>query len=177
MSEVVIEAWQEGNAEHKTMFARLNREWLEEYFVVEPEDETMLSDPQGYVVDKGGDILFARVDGKILGVIALLKLPNDVYELSKMGVTREVRGHGLGRKLAEALIARARERNIPSLYICSNRKLERAMALYKNLGFKETATGSDARYKRADITLELPLISLDPTRYGDWEIKGKCVDF
>lgn len=175
MPHVAIEAWN-GSAEHAGAFSGLNREWLEEFFAVEPADEAMLSDPKGYIIDKGGDILFARVDGKILGAIALLKL-GDVYELSKMGVTKSARGLGLGRKLAEALIELARKRGIPKLYIASNRKLAQAVTLYKNLGFVETAAGNDPRYKRADITLELRLSRPDPTRYGDWEIAGKCVDF
>lgn len=183
MPDVIIEHWN-GSDEHAQAFSGLNREWLEEFFVVEPTDAAMLSDPKGYVIDKGGDILFARLDGKILGVIALLYL-NGVYELSKMGVTKAARGLGIGRKLAEALIATARERGISKLYIASNRKLAQAITLYKNLGFIETEKSADPRYQRADITLELLLTKAEtggpkgkePTRYGDWEIAGKCVDF
>lgn len=185
MPSIIIEPWKADNPEHARAFADLNREWLEEFFWIEPADEAMFADPQGYVIDRGGDILFARVDGKILGTIALLHAEDNVYELSKMGVTKAARGLGIGRKLAEALIALARKRGIRSLYIASNRKLARAIALYKNLGFVETPAGCDPRYQRADITLELPLVKketggpkgMEPTRYGDWEIAGKCVDF
>ncbi len=178
MTDVIIEHWN-GSEAHARMFGALNTEWLEEFFTVEPADAEMLSNPKRYVIDPGGDILYARVNGEILGVVALLKLDNGVYELSKMAVTKRARGMGIGRKLAEALIAVARQRNIPGLYICSSRKLAQAIELYKKLGFKETPAGSDPRYKRSDITLELPLppLRLDPTRYGDWEIAGKCVDF
>jgi putative acetyltransferase len=175
---IYIERWN-GSEEHARLFDALNTEWLEEFYTVEPADAAMLGNPKGYVIDPGGDILYARVNGEILGVVALLKLDNGVYELSKMGVTKKARGMGIGRKLAEALIAMARERNIPSLYICSSTKLAQAIELYKKLGFKETKAGADSRYKRADITLEMSLtpVRLDPTRYGDWEIAGKCVDF
>lgn len=183
MPDVSIEAWN-GSAEHARAFADLNREWLTEFFWVEPTDEAMLSDPKGYVIDKGGDILFARVDGEILGVIALLHL-NGVYELSKMGVKAKSRGLGIGRRLAEALIQLAKKRGIAKLYIASNRKLASAITLYKNLGFIEQPKSNDPRYQRADITLELVLPKeetggpkgREPTRYGDWEIAGKCVDF
>ncbi len=180
--DIVIERWN-GSYDHARAFSDLNREWLEEFFQVEPADEAMLGDPKGYIIDKGGDILLARVDGRILGAIALLKL-DDVYELSKMGVTKSARGLGIGRTLAEALIDLAKQRGIPKLYIASNRKLAQAITLYKNLGFVETEKSNDPRYKRADITLELILPPQggakkhsDPTRYGDWEIAGKCVDF
>lgn len=178
MDEVIIEEWK-NTPEHQQAFADLNREWLEEFFWIEPTDETMFADPQGQIIDKDGTILFARADGKILGTIALLKLEGGIYELSKMGVTKAARGLGIGRKLAEALITIARGKGVPKLYIASNRKLDRAITLYKNLGFIETQDSADPRYKRANITLELPLalVRVDPTRYGDWEIKGKCVDF
>jgi GNAT superfamily N-acetyltransferase len=182
MSDVIIENWN-GSAEHSHMFGQLNREWLEEFFWVEPTDEAMFADPKAYIVDKGGDILFARVNGDILGVIALLPLEDGVYELSKMGVTGRARGMGIGRKLGEALIALARKQGVKKLYIASNRKLEQAITLYKKLGFVELPHSADPRYQRADITLELPLTDQpmkrhpDPTRYGDWELMGKCVDF
>jgi len=180
MADATIESW-EGTPAHIKAFGDLNREWLEEFFVVEPIDEKMFADPQGYIIDKGGEILFARVDGEILGVIALFKLEEEgVYELSKMGVTARARGLGIGRKLGEALIALARKKGARKLYIASNRKLTQAITLYKHLGFVETEKSSDPRYQRADITLELPLKVArhpDPTRYGDWELKGKCVDF
>lgn len=178
MNKVIIENWN-GSPEHVRAFDALNREWLEEFFVVEPADEKMFADPQGYIVDKGGDILFARVDGEILGTVALLPLEEGVCELSKMGVTKRSRGLGLGRKLCEALISLAREKGVKKLYIVSNRKLEQAITLYKKLGFIELPEVTDQRYQRGNIALEMPLapLRLDPTRYGDWELKGKCVDF
>lgn len=185
MADVTIEKWQAGNAEHAKAFADINRGWVEEFFTVEPEDAAMFDDPQVKLIDKGGMIFFARLNGKIVGVIGLLKMNDEVYELSKMGVVPGMRGKGIGRKLGQALIDYARSIGVKKLYIASNRKLEQAIILYKSLGFVETAAGQDERYKRANITLEMPLTlaevggrqGLDPTRYGDWEKAGKCVDF
>ncbi len=181
---IMIEEWQPGNAAHGKAFADLNREWLNEYFWIEPTDEAMFADPQRFIIDEGGAIFFALLDGEIIGTIGLLKMEEGVYELAKMGVTASARGSGAGRLLALALIAKARSIGARKLYIASNRKLTRAITLYKNLGFKELK-GGDQRYERADITLEMELSpaevggpkGLNPTRYGDWEIAGKCVDF
>lgn len=182
---VTIERWQPGNLEHAKAFSDINRGWVEEFFVVEPEDAAMFSDPQATLIDEGGMIFLARLGGRIVGVIGLLNMQDGVYELSKMGVVPGMRGKGIGRKLGLALIAYARSIGAKKLYIASNRKLEQAIHLYKSLGFVETPAGKDERYKRANITLEMDLKpeesggreGLDPSRYGDWESKGKCVDF
>ena len=40
-------------------FARLNIEWLERWFVVEPIDREVLSDPETHILVGGGRVLFA----------------------------------------------------------------------------------------------------------------------
>jgi hypothetical protein len=42
--------------EYKSAFEKLNREWIEEYFVMEQEDLKTLQDPESYVIKKGGEI-------------------------------------------------------------------------------------------------------------------------
>ncbi len=66
----------------------------------------MLSNPQKYVIDNGGAILFALLDGEVIGTAALLYEGAGVYELSKMAVETGFRGIGAGRKLLDAAIAR-----------------------------------------------------------------------
>ena len=73
-------------------FTSLNIDWLEKYFVVEPIDHEMLSDPKKYIIDKGGLIFFAKVDEKIAGTFALIRVEENVYELSKMAVDPAFQG-------------------------------------------------------------------------------------
>ena len=87
-------------------FARLNVEWLEEYFRVEPIDHEVLSDPQGKVIDCGGVILYALVEGVAVGTVALKRDSSGDYELTKMVVTEGHQGRGLGRQLLSAVVAR-----------------------------------------------------------------------
>ena len=47
-------------------FKRLNVEWLEKYFTVEPIDELVLSDPSGSIIEPGGAILLARAGDEIV---------------------------------------------------------------------------------------------------------------
>jgi hypothetical protein len=39
-------------------FERLNREWIERWFVVEEEDRKVFADPAGRIVQPGGQIFF-----------------------------------------------------------------------------------------------------------------------
>ena len=39
-------------------FKTLNLAWLEKYFWVEPHDEEVLSNPQSYIIDRGGFIFY-----------------------------------------------------------------------------------------------------------------------
>lgn len=140
--------------EYKDDFAKLNYEWLEEFFVIEPHDREMLDAPQEYIIDKGGEILLAQYDGKIVGTVAMIKITNDYFELAKMAVTRQYRGLKLGRKLMEAAIDFAKSNNIKTIMLESNRKLQPALKLYESVGFVEIPSDPNSPYDRADIKME-----------------------
>ena len=53
--------------EYKSAFEKLNREWIEEYFVMEQEDLKTLQDPESYVIKKGGEIFFCNLGRKCGG--------------------------------------------------------------------------------------------------------------
>ena len=63
-------------------FKRLNIAWLERYFYVEALDDKVLSDPQRSILDAGGQIFLARLDGKIVGTCALIRADDASIELS-----------------------------------------------------------------------------------------------
>lgn len=132
-------------------FHALNVEWLDRYFRVEPIDATILSDPAKYVVAGGGEILFARVQGEVVGTVALKHHGHGVYELTKMAVTASAQGGGIGRKLALACIAEFRARNGRKLYLESHSSLGAALALYESLGFEHAKPPRPSEYERADV--------------------------
>ena len=85
-------------------FTELNLAWLKKYFVVEPIDSEILSDPKRFIIDKGGFIFFATADGEIAGTFALIKIDNGVYELSKMAVNEDFQGNKIGNRMLEFCI-------------------------------------------------------------------------
>ena len=140
--------------EHAAWFRTLNVEWLEKYYRVEPIDELVLSNPIDKVIRPGGDILFARLGGKIVGTAALKHAGDGVYELTKMAVTESAQGLGLGRRLLEACVDRFRERGGKRLFLESQRRLGAALKLYESSGFEHVERPVPSQYERADVYME-----------------------
>ena len=137
-------------------FYELNVAWLKKYFYVEPYDELVLSNPQRYIIDKGGFIFFGRYQNEIVGVVSLIN-QGSFFELSKMAITPKFQGIKLGLHLMEFTIEFAKSKGWKNLILYSNRKLVPAISLYSKLGFKEIPVESDVNYERADIKMELSL--------------------
>ena len=138
---------------HAEAWRSLNEAWISTLFVLEPKDREVLNDPQGKVIDKGGEIFIAELDGEPVGCAALLPLGDGGYELAKMTVSEAARGTGLGRKLMDACIARARALQAPRLYLETNSGLAPALGLYRAMGFVDLPT-RETPYARADVFME-----------------------
>ncbi|MCI5049543.1 MAG: GNAT family N-acetyltransferase [Rickettsiales bacterium] len=139
-------------------FASINKAWIEELFKLEPHDEKVMNDPKKYIIDNGGMVYFAEIDGQILGTAALYKEEDGHYEFTKMGTTGNVRGKGIGRALLRHVIDDAKTRlDAKRIFILSSRSLHPACHLYRSMGFVDiplTKADTD-KYQRADIKLEL----------------------
>jgi putative acetyltransferase len=143
--------------EFRGAFAELNREWIEKYFTLEPADREILGDPDGKIIDAGGQVFFVIERGEILGTCAMLRHGADEYEIAKMAVAPTARGRGFGDLLMDACIAFALEREARRVIIVSNTILEPAIRLYRKHGFVQVPLARDARYERANIRLEMEL--------------------
>ena len=83
--------------DYKSDFEYLNRQWIEEYFVMEEEDLKTLQNPESYVMEKGGEIFFAILNDNVVGTAAMIPTSNGVYELAKMAVAKKLQGLGIGK--------------------------------------------------------------------------------
>ncbi|BAV96350.1 GNAT family N-acetyltransferase [Lysobacter enzymogenes] len=134
-------------------FARLNIEWLERWFVVEPIDREVLGDPQTHLLAGGGRILFAiDADDRALGTVALLPYEDGSVELTKMAVAPELRGGGIGRRLMRGAIEAFVQMGGRELFLESSTKLAPALKLYESVGFRHRpAPRPGSHYQRADV--------------------------
>jgi len=142
--------------EHHEIFRLLNIEWLEHYHLLEDHDSMVLDDPQGTILDGGGVIYLAEVDGKIVGSAALMKEDDAYYELAKMAVTKEYRGRGISRLLIEKCLAAAKKMNAKHITLFSNHQLKTAIDLYQKYGFRHIDV-IDSPFETADVKMELTL--------------------
>ena len=138
-------------------FKKLNLAWLEKYFWIEPHDEEVLGKPEKYIIETGGNIFFVKDGEKIIGCVALMKMKEGVFELTKMAISPAYQGRRLGQKLMEHTLDFAKKQGWNRLIIFSNRKLENAIYIYKKYGFSEIPIGENNPYARGDIKMKLEL--------------------
>ncbi len=142
--------------ELKHHFKEINEEWLRNHFYIEPIDEEVLGNPEKYILNNGGAILFAQIADEIVGTVALKLHEPKVYEMTKMGVKPEFRGQKIGDLLAKAVLEKAKSLGAEKVILYSNTKLSPAINLYRKLGFTEVACESGG-YERCNIKMELPM--------------------
>lgn len=144
-------------------FYRINAEWIEDTFTLEPNDIALLSKPRELIIDKGGVVLFAETpELGVVGTCALMSSADGWVELTKMGVLKSARGLKIGEFLLKKTLERASSLGFGKLYLLSNQKNAAAVHLYEKAGFvhdPDIMRQFGARYERCNVAM-----SYRPTR-------------
>jgi predicted N-acetyltransferase YhbS len=98
--------------------------------------QTELGSLPGDYAPPTGCMLLAEHNGAFVGCVALRKLEEKICEMKRLYVAPEVRGTGIGRALAGAVIAEARGLEYERMRLDTVPPMETATALYATLGFK-----------------------------------------
>lgn len=155
MDEVKIVEYDD--ARHHAAFVRLNERWIRDLFgVVEAADHAELDSPLESIVAKGGYIFVAELACEAIGTFAMMRGSKEGYdyELVKFAVSPDAQGRGIGRRLIETCLARARETGARRLFLESNRKCAAAVHLYERYGFRHLKV-EHSDYARCDVQMEL----------------------
>lgn len=107
--------------------------------------EAELQDLPGAYAPPGGCLLLAKTAaGEVAGVVGVRPLaPPAVCEMKRLYVDPAFRGHGLGRRLAEASLVFARRAGYREIKLDTLPRLAAAIVLYRDLGFHDTAPYND----------------------------------
>ncbi len=121
---------------------------------VEASDQEMADNPEAYTHGRNS-IFSLHISGKTAGVCALKEDSDGQFELTKMAVSADFQGRGLGKKLMEIVEAYARDdMELAKIYLLSNTKNEAAIRLYKREGWSVMFEGPHPTYERCDIGME-----------------------
>jgi putative acetyltransferase len=111
---------------------------LEEYGL-EPDPESTDADlrdiEQSYFVQGGTFQVLVEENGSIVGAYGLYRLGGHTCELRKMYLHRDCRGKGLGKRLLDDALAKARELGFGRVVLETASVLREAIALYERYGF------------------------------------------
>ena len=85
-----------------------------------------------------GRLLVAEYLGQLAGCVALHKLASEVCEMKRLYLRPQLRGRGVGRALAETVIAEARAIGYRKMRLDTIEPvMPNAVAMYRRLGFVE----------------------------------------
>ncbi len=141
---------------YASFFESLNRAWIEEHYTIELKDKYVLENPKEAILNDGGKILFAKHNSTIIGTVALKKIHDGLFELTKMAVDKNSRGLGVGKLLCKSAIEEAKKMKAKTIILYSNTRQSIAINIYRQVGFIEIPV-EEGIYDRANIKMELAL--------------------
>jgi GNAT superfamily N-acetyltransferase len=133
----IIRAHSADHIEHARELFKEYEAWLEVDLCFQ-NFEKELAELPGKYAPPDGRLLLAFENGEVAGCVALRKLGEGICEIKRLFLRPQFRGKGLGRQLAELIIAEAKQIGYERMRLDTlPPKMNDAIVLYRSLGFKE----------------------------------------
>ena len=131
-------------------------------------DQEMASLPGAYIAPQGR-LFFAEIDGQPAGCVGVRPLADSegVCEMKRLYVDPEMRGRGIGARLALAAIKAAKEIGYRKLMIDTLPNMRMAVKLYRELGFTEAPN-----YFQTQVEGTM-FLALDLNNWSEEEIRSE----
>lgn len=84
-----------------------------------------------------GGIILIKYNLEFIGCAGIRKFKDNIAELKRMYIKPGYRGVGLGKKLLEIALLRAKELDYSKIYLDTLSSMKSAVKIYKTAGFKE----------------------------------------
>ena len=97
--------------------------------------------------DPNNELIVVEQNGGIIGTLQLTFIPSISFQggkraqIESVRVAASARGQGIGKKMFEWAIERAREKNCRMIQLSTNNDRADAQRFYENLGFKASHVG------------------------------------
>jgi GNAT superfamily N-acetyltransferase len=139
-----------------------DRAIIDSYFDPKKFDEELAALP-GEFAPPGGVLLIAEEDGEVAGCVALRPLSEGTCEMKRMFVGSRFQGRGIGKLLAQAIIAEAKRTGYVTMMLDTGPKQAEAQTLYRSLGFTDRGPYYDLPPHLRDwlVFMELALVRTD----------------
>jgi putative acetyltransferase len=129
--------------------------WLNVNLCFQGFEQEVATLPGKYAPPRGS-LLLVKDGDRAVGCIALRPLEDGVCEMKRLFVRREAQGHRLGERLVNAIIAEARRLNYSAMRLDTlPGKMDRAIELYRRVGFREIPPYYENPYPVLFLELDL----------------------
>lgn len=127
--------------------------------IVIPADANHPASILDELLEAGGRLYVAEVDGEAVGVGGLKLLSDTVGEIKRMFVRPTARGLGVGRAIVQQLVDDARTMGCATIYLESASFMHDAHALYRSVGFVPSGSYAGREFEGAahDISVFMRL--------------------
>ncbi|GGS96352.1 GNAT family acetyltransferase [Planobispora rosea] len=102
---------------------------------------------EAITADPNNELIVAERDGEVVGTMQLTCIPGISrrgalrMQIEAVRITAALRGHGLGRKMMEWAVERARERGCAVVQLTTDKRRRDAHRFYDSLGFVASHEG------------------------------------
>lgn len=119
------------------------------------QDQPDLLDIENFYYKSGGCFWGAKINGELVGTIALIRYDGKYGAIRKMFVKKEFRGkeRGIAVRLLEGLIQYAKDNGITDLHLGTVAVLKAALRFYERSGF--------IQIEKATLPEKFPLVAVD----------------